>query len=147
MEFLVVCGGIVEKDGKILLVQEAKESARGLWNVPAGHFDPPERIIDGAFREIKEETGFDVKIDGLLGVYQYAVKNGERMTIRFQFKASIISGKLKIPKGEILDAKWFAPKEILAMDDSKLRSSSVKATVRDYLSGKLYPVDAIKYLR
>lgn len=143
----MVCGGIVEKDGKILLVQEAKESARGLWNIPAGHLDAPERIIDGAMREIKEETGFDVKLDGLLGVYQYIVMNGQRMTIRFQFKASVVSGKLKFPKDEILDAKWFTPKEILAMDDSKLRSPAIKESVRDYLSGKLYPVDALKYLK
>lgn len=147
MDVHVVCGALIEKDGKILLVQEGKKSAYGLWNVPAGKLDPPESLIDCAIREIKEETGFDVNLDGLIGVYQYfaAVKNA--MTIRFQFKASIISGTLKAQEGEILDAKWFTPKEILAMDDSKLRSPVVKASVRDYLAGKLYPVDAIKYLK
>jgi len=122
MDTIVVCGAIVEKDGKILLVQEGKKSAYGLWNIPAGHIDPPEKITDGAIREIKEETGFDVRLDGLLGVYQYVVMNGQRMTIRFQFKASVVSGKLKPQEGEILEVKWFTPKEILAMEDAKLRS-------------------------
>lgn len=53
----VVVGVVVEKDGKYLLVQEAKASCRGKWNLPAGHLDPGETIIDGAKREAKEETG------------------------------------------------------------------------------------------
>ncbi len=146
MVVVVVCGGMAEKDGKILLVQEAKESAYGLWNVLTGKIDPPEKIIDCAIREVKEETGFDVRLDGLIGVYQY-FSNAQTTTIRFQFKASIVSGKLKIQDGEILNAKWFTPKEILAMDDSKLRSPAVKASVRDFLAGKMYPADAVKYLK
>lgn len=146
MDVVVVCGGMVEKDGKILLVQEAKESAYGLWNNPAGHLDAGENIIDGTVREVKEEIGFDVKIDGLIGVYYYTNKEG-LLVVRFQFRASIKSGSLKFPKNEILDAKWFAPEEVLAMDDSKLRGPVIKASVRDYLTGKLYPIDALKYLK
>ncbi len=147
MDAILVCGGIVEKDGKILLVQEGKKSAYGLWNVPAGKIDLPEKIIDCAIREIKEETGLDVRLDGLIGVYQYSAAAKNAMTIRFQFKASIISGTLRAQEGEILDVKWFTPKDILAMDETKLRSPMIKASVRDYLAGKLYPVDAIKYLK
>lgn len=144
METHIVCGAVVEKDGKILLVQEAKKSAFGLWNIPAGKLDPPEKIVDAAIREIKEETGLDVTIGGLLGIYQYFPKS-DIMTIRFQFKASAIQPELKIPKDEIMDARWFSPEEILAMDDSKLRSQVIKASVLDFLSGKSYPIDALKY--
>lgn len=148
MEIRITVGALVEKDGKILLVQEAKESVRGLWNFPAGILDPPEDVRDGATREVKEETGFDVKLDSLIGIYQNSPSSVNNfMRIHFRFKASIVSGKLKVPKNEILDAKWFTPKEILAMDDSKLRGKTIKAVVRDYLAGKLYPVDAIKYLK
>jgi len=147
MDVVLVCGGIIEKDGKLLLVQEGKQVARGLWNLPGGKLEPGESIIEGALREIKEETGFAVKLDGLVGVYQINYKNDNLPRFHFRFKASIISGKLKIQKGEILDAKWFSPQEILAMDETNLRSPVIKACVRDYLSGKLYPVDAIKYLK
>lgn len=146
MDIHIACGAIIEKGGKILLVQEEKENVRGLWNNPAGLIDAGESIFDAAVREAKEETGFKVKLEGLIGIYQYFGGDGT-LVIRFQFAASIISGKLKIPKGELLGAKWFTPSEILAMDDSELRGPTVKATVLDYLAGKLYPVDVIKYLK
>lgn len=47
---IVIVGGVVEKDGKFLLVQESKEKCRGKWNIPAGHLDPNETIFDGAKR-------------------------------------------------------------------------------------------------
>ena len=35
----VIVGGIIEKDGKYLLIQEAKKMCYGKWNFPAGHLD------------------------------------------------------------------------------------------------------------
>ena len=35
----VIVGGIIEKDGKYLLVQEAKSKCYKKWNFPAGHLD------------------------------------------------------------------------------------------------------------
>lgn len=49
----IVVGGIIEKDGKFLLVQEGKEECRGKWNIPAGHLEPNETILDGVKREVK----------------------------------------------------------------------------------------------
>lgn len=57
---MIITGGIIEKDGKFLLVQEAKEKVYGKWNIPAGHLDFNETIFEGAKREIFEETGCKV---------------------------------------------------------------------------------------
>ena len=59
---IVIVGGVIQKDGKFLLVQEAQEKCRGKWNIPAGQLDPNETIFDGAKREIKEETGCNVEL-------------------------------------------------------------------------------------
>ena len=48
----VVAGGIIEKDGKYLLVQENQKICRGKWNIPAGGVDPNENVIDAAKREV-----------------------------------------------------------------------------------------------
>ena len=53
----VMVGGVIEKEGKFLLVQEAKENCKGKWNLPAGHLEINESIFEGAKREIFEETG------------------------------------------------------------------------------------------
>lgn len=53
----IVIGGLIEKDNKFLLVQEAKENCKGKWNIPAGHIEVNESVIDCLKREVKEETG------------------------------------------------------------------------------------------
>ena len=64
----IVAGCVIKKDNKILMVQEANEKYYGQWNFPAGHVDEGERIMEGAIREVKEETGCDVKLTGLLPI-------------------------------------------------------------------------------
>ncbi len=51
-------GGIVEKDGKLLLIYRKKK-----WDLPKGKLDKGENIEDCAVREVEEETGVKVKID------------------------------------------------------------------------------------
>ena len=66
MKIKVVAGGILEKDGKFLLVQESQKICKGKWCIPAGGLDETESLIDGAKREIFEETGCKVEITGIL---------------------------------------------------------------------------------
>ena len=62
----IVVGGIIEKDGKYLLIQEAKKMCYGKWNFPAGRLEFKESLKQGAIREIKEETGCDNKKKNLI---------------------------------------------------------------------------------
>lgn len=58
-----ISGVVLRNDnGNFLLVQEAKPSAYGLWNLPAGHVDPGETPRDAAVREAREETDYIVRI-------------------------------------------------------------------------------------
>ena len=67
-----VVGAIIEKDGKILLVQETKPAVKGMWNHPAGWLDVKENPLDAVKREVKEETGFDFAPENVLGIYSFA---------------------------------------------------------------------------
>ncbi|RMG58427.1 MAG: NUDIX hydrolase [Deltaproteobacteria bacterium] len=58
---------IIEVEGKIVLVKR-KNPPYG-WAIPGGFIDAGERAEDAAVREAKEETGLDVKLVDLLGVY------------------------------------------------------------------------------
>ena len=105
----IIVGGVVKKDGKYLLVQEAKKECKGKWSIPAGHLEPNEAIVEGAKREILEECGLEVEITGILHVR----KNSEWVNIAFS--TNIIGGEIRFDKKEILDAKWFSLDDIINM--------------------------------
>lgn len=59
----------VFRDGKILIVERGKGSMTGIWSLPGGHIEPGETAIDAAAREVAEETGIAVDIQGLVDVH------------------------------------------------------------------------------
>ena len=61
---------IVLHNDKFLVVKEGKNNHNQLdtWNFPAGHVEAGEGLIEAAIREAKEESGYDINIDGVLSV-------------------------------------------------------------------------------
>ena len=61
---------VVEDNGRFLMVEEYS-GERAVLNQPAGHLDPNETLIEAAIRETLEETGYDVELTGVIGIYLY----------------------------------------------------------------------------
>ena len=118
METIIV-GGVIEKNGKFLLVQEAKEKCRGKWNIPAGHLDSNENVFEGAKREVLEETGCKVELTGILQIGNRVSENDVLMSVIFS--TNLLEENIIYDKSEILDVKWFSYEELLNMKD-ELRS-------------------------
>ena len=112
---LLIVGGIIEKDGKFLLVQEANQHFFGKWNIPAGHLDCNETIFEGAKREIFEECGCNVELSGILRLGNTLIPDNNVVTIIFSTK--LIEENIKFNSDEILDVKWFSYEEIVKMED------------------------------
>ena len=93
MNIKVVTGGILEKDGKFLLVQENQKICKGKWNVPAGGLDENESLMEGAKREIYEETGCKVEITGILEIINEILEGVN--VVCFFFDTKIISENIK----------------------------------------------------
>jgi ADP-ribose pyrophosphatase YjhB (NUDIX family) len=71
--------GIVVRDGRVLLGRRAHDPWRGLWGSPGGFCELGEHPADTVVREVREETGLDVKVDRYLGTWidVYADDAGE----------------------------------------------------------------------
>jgi ADP-ribose pyrophosphatase YjhB (NUDIX family) len=65
----VAAGVLVTQDGKVLLVRRIMEPKRGMWSLPAGFVDAEEDPAEAAVREVREETGLVIEIEGLLDVF------------------------------------------------------------------------------
>lgn len=137
-EMKVVVVTIVEKDGKILMIQEAKEKAYKQWFFPAGHLEKDENIIYGAVREAKEETGYDIKINKLVQIFSPTVD----YPLMFVFAGEVLSGSKHISDpAEILDIEWIPIGEV-PDKDLRIRKRTTEI-LEKYKSGKLYSVDMI----
>jgi len=64
-------GVLVEMEGGIVLVQRGQPPFKGWWALPSGYIEADESVEQAAKRECKEETGLDVEIEELFGVYSF----------------------------------------------------------------------------
>jgi ADP-ribose pyrophosphatase YjhB (NUDIX family) len=107
----VVVGVVLQQGGKILLVQQSKPAAYGLWGFPGGQIEEGESFEDAAIREAQEESGYSVALDHPLATFHF----GPNQPVFHPFSAHITGGELKIAHNEILDARWFTPAEVRDM--------------------------------
>lgn len=141
----VIVGGIIEKEGKYLLVQEAKKKCYEKWNFPAGHLDFNESLEQGAIRKIKEETGCDVKLDGVCYVANRILEDD--LFVMIVFNAELINENIEFDKEEILDVKWFDYDEIVNKMESMLRGNYVRTAVINQNNNLVAPIDIVDILK
>ncbi|WP_350352827.1 NUDIX domain-containing protein [Microbacterium sp. A8/3-1] len=128
---------VTDEDGRILLVHRVDN---GLWALPGGGMELGESIEDCAIREVREETGLDVEIAGLIGVYtnphhviQYS--DGE---VRQQFSlcyATRLLGGTLAHDDESTDLQWVHPNDIQGLK----MHPSMRLRIDHYLAGEPTP--------
>ena len=89
VELTVLC--LVEDGNKILLQNRVKKDWQG-YTLPGGHVEKDESFVDAVIREMKEETGLDIKNPILVGVKQFPIKYGRYVV--FLFKTNEFEGVL-----------------------------------------------------
>jgi len=140
----VTVATVVCRAGQLLLVEEEKDGRRVL-NQPAGHLEPGETLLEAAVRETREETGWDVRLTGFIGSYQWQAGDGTPF-LRFAFAAEPVQhhSEQALDAG-IVQALWLSPIALQA-DMARLRSPLVWHTVSDWLAGQRYPLSMLRHI-
>lgn len=112
-------GAIVMKEGRVLLVKRAAAPNKGLWAIPGGSLELGETLREGARREIREETGIEVRVKDPVYAFDYFERDQEGR-IRFHFVivdllADYVRGELKAAD-DALEARWLLPEELDALE-------------------------------
>lgn len=140
----VTVATVVPRDGRFLLVEE---SVRGrlVLNQPAGHLESGESLLAAAVRETREETGWTVELDCLIGVQQWTSPASGRQFVRFSFAAHALEHDAAQPlDAGIVRALWLDRDAIAAQAD-RLRSPLVLASIDDWLAGRRLPLEALRW--
>ncbi|WP_323737021.1 NUDIX hydrolase [Methanosphaera sp. ISO3-F5] len=96
---------IIVKDGQIVLIKRLNNPYMDHWAIPGGFVEYGEKVEDAAVREAKEETGLDIELTKLVGVYSDPNRDPRGHTVTVAFTAKIIGGSLK-SDSDAKDAKF-----------------------------------------
>jgi ADP-ribose pyrophosphatase YjhB (NUDIX family) len=122
----VAVGVVIARNGQILLNRRAIDPGKGRWSFPSGYVDLGESTAGAAVREVKEETGYDVELRGLVGVYSEAT----RPVVFVVYGGELVGGEL-MPCDEVEEVKLFGADDLPALafeHDSQI--------VRDWQTGR-----------
>jgi len=103
----VAVGVLVAQEGRLILNQRAIDPGRGRWTFPSGYVDVGEATETAAVREVKEETGYDVALTGLVGVYN----NLDRAVVFVVYGGDVVGGEPG-RSDEVVALGTFAPEEL-----------------------------------
>ncbi|MCD6515240.1 MAG: NUDIX domain-containing protein [Candidatus Asgardarchaeia archaeon] len=105
---------------EFVLISRKNEPFKNYWALPGGFIEYGETAEQAAIREMKEETGLDVQVIDLVGVYSDPKRDPRGHVISITFLAKIIGGTLKASTDAKI-AKFFkTPPEKLAFDHKKI---------------------------
>jgi len=114
---IVGVGGVVVEEGRALLIRRGNEPLKGQWSIPGGTLELGETMMEGTARELKEETGLEVKVLEIIEVFERInfadetwTTQEERRRPRFHFVivdylCERVSGS-PLAGGDVTDVAW-----------------------------------------
>jgi len=103
-------GALVVRDGRVLLGRRAVEPGRGCWDIPGGFLNPWEHPSEAAVREVREETGLDVRLTRLLDIVIDTYHDRD-YTLNLYWVGEILGGQERAAD-DLCELRWFTPDEL-----------------------------------
>lgn len=109
---------VVIDDGRVLLIQRGREPSKGKWSLPGGRLEMGEMLEAAVKREAREETGLEIETDGIAGVYDLIVRDGDEISFHYviiDYYAHQVSGGLRAGD-DAADVRWVPFADLPTLD-------------------------------
>lgn len=122
---------IVDDDGRVLLTRRSTSPFLDLWVMPGGKIDLGEPILEALKREVHEEVGLEIEIEGLIDVFEHLTPGEENCHfVILYYRCRPLYCDVVQNAHEIAEADWVPSRE--------LGGYAMPAGAR-YILGKLFP--------
>jgi 8-oxo-dGTP diphosphatase len=112
---LVGVGGVVIRDGRVLLIRRAGPPLQGEWSIPGGLLELGESLNQGVRRELAEETGLEVRVLDLIEVFERVFPDDDGRTkyhfVILDYLCEAVSGEARAAS-DVTDAAWAQEDEL-----------------------------------
>ena len=109
-------GVVCLRGDAVLLIRRGTPPRQGEWSLPGGRIEPGERAVDAALRELREETGVEAEITGLIDVVDGLFPEAGRHYVLIDYAARWLSGE-PVAGDDAMEARFVALDAVEALID------------------------------
>lgn len=130
---LVAVGVVVQRKGEVLIAKRGKQPSKGLWSIPGGAVELGETVEEAAIREVWEECGIEIRVEGVLQVVD-AIRRGDDGRVRYHYTlvevGAVYRGGELCAGSDALAARWVRPEDLEAFQMPDLTRRVIRWAVR-----------------
>ena len=104
-------GVVCLRGDSVLLIRRGTPPRQGEWSLPGGRIEPGERAVEAALRELREETGVEAAITGLIDVVDGLFPEAGRHYVLIDYAARWVSGE-PVAGDDALEARFVTLDEV-----------------------------------
>jgi ADP-ribose pyrophosphatase YjhB (NUDIX family) len=112
---IIGVGAILLQRDRILMAQRGKEPLKGSWSLPGGALETGESLADGVRREVREETGLEIRPLGVMEIFERIMRDAsgapEYHYVLIDYMCRIVGGTLA-PGDDVCAVEWVRRRDL-----------------------------------
>ncbi|MDO8939008.1 MAG: NUDIX domain-containing protein [Methylicorpusculum sp.] len=124
-----VSGIVFNAQHNVLLIKRNQPPALGLWSIPGGKLEAGETLVEACRREVKEETGMDVRVVSMVAVVERRIDQFHYVIVDFLAELEEACSSIPVAQTDVSEARWVSMQQL---DDFELVPGLQEIMVRTY---------------